>query len=163
MPTVKKKFMSLKKDRPKKDPKVFNEVRYRWLISEMLELIGEENPFGSEEDERACYQANKSQIMERWLADPQNYCRRPKCFQWFEELQPKQIIGRERWFNPMDGPGKWELSPILESDHTWLNRLGLLEEKEVKRFQELQESEAKERAGMIELGLFLPVEKITTN
>ena len=156
--------MSLKKDRPRRDPRVLTEIRYHWLISEMPKFIGEENPFSSEEDERVCYQTNKSQIMERWLSDPKNYCRRPKCFLLFEDLSPKQIVGQEKWFNPMDHtPGEWEVAPILESDHVWLHRLNLLQEKEVDRYQELEVEERKARVQMKELGLFLPIGPITTN
>jgi hypothetical protein len=162
MPTVRKKFMKQKKERPKKDSSVLTEARYHWLISEMPDFIGNENPFSSQQDEEICYRANKDTILERWLSDPHNYCRRPKCFLQFEDLPSRQIVGQEKWFNPMDHDrGEWEVSPILESDHQWLNRLGLLEEKEVNKYHELEVEERKARTQMKELGLFLPVETIT--
>jgi hypothetical protein len=128
MPTVRKKFMKQKKDRPKRDSTVLTEARYHWLISRIPELIDEPNPFSSKEDEKTCYEANKDTIMERWLSDPKHYCTRPKCFHWFEDAQRRQIG---------------------ESDHQWLKRLGLLQEREIPKFRELEEWDAKQRAKLI--------------
>jgi hypothetical protein len=133
------------------------EDRYDNLTSEM-EVILDGDIFPSPEDRKKCYQANKKEIMERWLSDPQHFCQRPFCFWQFESLPERKVIGKQKWWNPIDhSPGKWEVVDIKEKDHQFLYRLGLLTEKEMKTYRNLEEYFQEEKARLREIGLLVEI------
>ena len=161
MPTVKKKFMASKQRT--RNARELTERRYTNLTSEM-DVIVNGDLFKTQEDRRLCYESNKSEILDRWLIDPKNYCTRPLCYHQFENRPPKQIVGQHKWFNSIDHhPGKWELSPIEEKEHEYLFRLGLLQPKETERYETLRQEAERERGQLVTLALFLPANTITTN
>ena len=162
MPTVRKKFMALKKIRPKKDAKVLTEKRYNWLVSGMPELIGEQNPFDQEEDQEICCRANKNAIMDRWFTQPIKYCQRPDCWWKFENVPPAEILGYEKWWDgAFDSGAGWEFAAVEEPDFLRIEKAGDLRDSEKSVFEKEKERFSHQLEGMRTLGIFFdPLEEV---
>jgi hypothetical protein len=130
------------------------ENRYIQLVfPEMVDEAVYGKPFASPEDRETCHWANKDEILERWLSHPLHGCSRPSCFYQYETLPGRRIIGKQKWHNTKE----WEISPVIEGEHEYLFRLGLLQDFEMDRYQELKNHSDEVRERMISCGIFIPV------
>ncbi len=140
--------------------KELTEARYDNLADQMTFII-DGDIFSSREDREKCYQANKTEILERWLSLKENFCYRPLCYWEFESLPERMIIAKEKWWNCSDQyPGEWEWNPIEEKDHQFLFRLNLLREEEIDWYRALEREYQGSISGLKEMGHYVGMDEI---
>ena len=128
----------LKNRRSDLNPTILTGERYENLSSQ-IHYIMNGDVFPSPEARKICYLKNREEILLRWLDDDRNFCDRPFAWWEFEILPEREKIGEEKWWNPIDkNPPEWETSPIFENDAQFLRRLGVLCQKEMNRYCELE-------------------------
>ncbi|MGA2467616.1 MAG: hypothetical protein ABSH06_25125 [Thermodesulfobacteriota bacterium] len=142
----------------KVDPTILTDARFENLTS-FMDYILNGDVFLSSKDRKECYQKNRGEILEQWLENKENFCERPYCFWQFEDLPTRKIIRFEKWWNAIDFPAQWEVSPILEKDFQFLKRLGLLLEKEEEKFLELEQEWNNQIRNVKEVGLSFTTEE----
>lgn len=134
------------------NPSILTEPRYKNLTCQIAFII-DGDIFDLKENRERCYRANKEEILRRWLEDKENFYQRPLCFWEFESLPPREIVGEEKWWNPIDHhPGQWEISPVKEKDHQYLFRLALLSKAEMDGYREFDREIIFRNQGMLHHG-----------
>lgn len=153
--TRRRKIHSKRNDQ---DATVLTPKRYNNLVSEMSVIL-DGDIFPTPSAREKCYLSNKAEILESWLAVKDNYCYRPFAFWEFEKLPKRKILYYHRWWDPLDGPAHWELSPEEEKDFQYLFRLGLLREKELGRYNSLKAEADVITESLKDIGGYVSVEE----